>query len=141
MRNGFLHDRVLLAPLKGYFRRLGAVVHREQVVHHSGTTGFIDLFVEHGSNRIAIEAELTPNRVASDLAKARAADATVLLIVTPTAAVARAGLKRLSLASGRADRPRVFVLPLGLAIGWVEGCFPLFPDSFRHQETNQKGRP
>lgn len=139
MRNGFLHDRVLLLPLEACFLRQGAMVHREHHVRSSGKSGFIDLLVRRGNVRIAIEAELTPSRVRQDLEKAKAVAASALLIVTPNGSIAEAAAAMLepSVWGCEGDRSGwVWILPLGKAIAWAERCFLMFPDAFGHLESN-----
>ncbi len=140
MKNGFLHDRVLLAPLEACLLRQGATVRREHHVRWNGRAGFIDLFAQRGLARIAVEAELTPSRVVLDVAKAEAASASALLIVTPTASIARAmeaGLVR----HAHAKTSFVWILPVGRALAWAERCFLMFPDPFEARETTPEVTP
>lgn len=139
MRNGFLHDRVLLLPLEACFLRQGAIVRREHHVVFGGRSGFIDLLVQRGGVRIAVEAELTLSRVPRDVEKAKAVAASALLIVTPNGSVAEAAAAVLepSVRGGEGDRSGwVWILPLGRAIAWAERCFLMFPDAFGHPESN-----
>lgn len=137
MRNGFLHDAVLLDPIEFLLRQRGARVHREFRVSLSRSVGFIDLFAVLEGHTLACEAELTPRRVPADLAKARAAAASHLLIVTPTGRIAKAIKAGLL---GPNEALAIVVLPQGPAALWVEDCFPLFSRSIAPAITNQKGR-
>lgn len=136
MRNGFLHDAVLLAPIEALLRQRGARVYREHRVAVGHSVGFIDLFAILGACTLACEAELTPRRVPADLAKAGAAASSHLLIVTPTGKVAKAIRKRLA---DHGNPFEIVVLPQGPAVQWIGHCFPLFSGSIDPAITNQKG--
>lgn len=117
-RGGFLHGRVLLAPIEAWVDELGGVGYREFPTKPGRDAGFIDLWITTGTERIACEAELTADRVAGDVAKAKASNATLLLIVVPTAQVARSIRKRLkNLTAQTTDCGfDIWVLPLGVAL-------------------------
>ena len=125
MRGGFLHNHILLDPIESHFQKLGATTAREHLVASGSFTGFIDLFIEHGNQRIACEAELTPARIERDLEKAKLAEATLLLIVVPHRRIAQGVLRKLH----RLDKPRppagLWVLPLGPALQRLRHCLPL----------------
>ena len=117
MRGGFLHTSVLITSIENCFRGLGAEIHRESLVYMGNRIGFIDLVVVLGSLVIACEAELSADRVISDIAKAMSAEADLLLIVVPTTRVARAVRRRLAPAARiLKDAPPICVLPLGTAL-------------------------
>lgn len=91
MRGGFVHNRVLIAPVEAVLRELGASVRRESPVAVSSRyTGFVDILAICGKNRIVCEAELSADRVGLDLAKAAALKATLLLIIVPNRQVGQA---------------------------------------------------
>ncbi len=138
MQRAFVHERILLDPLEQHFRQVGATVKRESLVAYDGHSGFIDLFVQAASCRIAIEAELAPARVLNDLSKAVAVRATWLLVVTPTPAVAARCYRVLKPHIGNAPLARVCVLPVGMALRLVRVCFPLNSSAFPEQKANQE---
>jgi len=127
MRGGFLHNTALLNPIEAYLRRRGAQTCREYPVQNSITRGAIDLVATWNDAVIAIEAELTPDRVVRDVHKAHAIEADLLVIVVPTRRVAAAVIRRLRLNCNHArkDLP-VWVLPLGPALERLRRLFPLF---------------
>lgn len=112
MRGGFLHNIVLVDSLHKALSEQGARVYREYQVAPGRRSGFIDLVAVRGSEWIAIEAELTPDRIGWDMEKADAIGASLLLVVMPHGrAVSRA---RKSLAEGARVRTRI--LDLGHAL-------------------------
>lgn len=136
MRGGFLHNQVLLAPIEAYFRQVGAAVYPEHPV--PGAWGAVDLFVEYRHHRVAVEAELTPRRVQRDIEKARALNASVLLIVMPTNSLASQAKARL-VGAVRVPGMRIVIRPLGPALAWVERSFPMISDAIPTWKTDQKG--
>lgn len=96
MRGGFVHNRVLIAPVESAFRILGASVHREHPVGSGGCHGFVDLWVIYLACRIACEAEMSSDRVWRDMEKAILLKATLLLILVPKAGVAESVRSRLA---------------------------------------------
>ena len=74
MKNGAIHDRVLADPIIELLHELGARVHPEHFIRGVSKRGFIDVFAEVGNHRIAVEIELLPRRLSSDIWKARAAN-------------------------------------------------------------------
>lgn len=141
MRKAFLHERILLDPFEQHFRTVGAAVERESPVTYCGHPGFIDLLVQVGPCRIAIEGELTPTRLLNDLNKAIASQATWLLVVTPTPSIAARCLRVLRPNIGNSPIGRICVLPLGMALRQVRVCFPLNSTAFPAQKANQEGNP
>ena len=69
MRGRFLHNWILDAP-EEHFRSLGATTTREYQTRPGRGAGFIDLFVLLDPHRIAVEAELSADRVVNDVRKA-----------------------------------------------------------------------
>ena len=111
MRGKFLHNQILVSRLEEAFHNLGGTTRIEHRVGHR----FIDLFVEWEGWRFVIEVELTADRVANDVVKAVAAQADLLLIVSPNrraAAAVNRKLARLSVPSGLV----VWSLPFGPAL-------------------------
>ena len=87
MRGGYVHTDQLILPLETWLRLQGAGVHREYRIVMDGRVGWGDLLAIHGRLRLLVEAELTPDRVAGDLWKAEAVEATHLLIPVPNHSV------------------------------------------------------
>lgn len=124
MRGGFLHNQVLLDPVEDLLRQLGTTTHREYAVRVAGSIGFIDLVAEFDQHKIACEAELTPDRIAADLRKAEACEATLLLILVPHRRIAQRVQRALDQAEGTRPPGGVWVLPLGPAMARLRNCFP-----------------
>lgn len=134
MRGGYLHNDVILKRIETALRDRGASVVREQFVSIPNGNGYIDLFADVSGTRIAIEAELTTRRCMNDIAKAIAADAHELWIVTPNARTATA--VREFLASRTPDPVAtypVFVLTLGQALQELTNRFSLITASNAHR--------
>lgn len=81
MGRGWLHDHVLLGPFVAAALLMGFVARREFRVNVEGHLGVIDLLIERGDWRIAVEAERTVDRVLKDLRKAEAIHADLLVIL------------------------------------------------------------
>lgn len=137
MKGGFLHNEVLLAPLEGYFRGLGAPVHREHPAESGRSPRAVDLFVTWGTRRIVIEAELTARRVLDDVAKAELLNATLLLVVVPTARIAEAARGRIAQADLTRTSMAIWVLPLGPALERVRRCFPFSSNPIQDRITTR----
>ena len=125
MRGGFLHNEVLIASIEAYFLKLGVVVCREYPIAPGRDTGFVDLFVRCGDQRIVCEAELSASRVRRDVEKATVLRADYLFIVVPNERVARTARYRLGETMESSSGPRISVLPLGQALQQLRNCFPL----------------
>ena len=95
MRGGFPHNRILADRLERAALAAGATVDTEHRVALRQSVGFIDLLVVLDRRRIAIEVECSAHRVDKDVAKARAAQADLLLIVTPDSRIADACVRKL----------------------------------------------
>lgn len=120
---GLVHE-ALLAPIAEHFAALGALVSREHRVRTGRTAPVIDLYAEHQDLRIVVEAEMRPNRVVNDVAKAVEVAADLLFIVVPTTSIADAARQRLE--GIRASRKlRTWILPYGQALHRLRNCFPL----------------
>ena len=117
MRGGYLHNRGIAAELVAVLEQIGARVRTEYPAGPGRRAGSVDIYAELGELRLVCEVELGPRRVMNDVRKAEALAADVLLIVTPTAAEARAIRKRLR-TFGRSG-VMVQVLPMGLAIKYL----------------------
>lgn len=135
MRGGFVHNHVLLAPLEELFVAHGASVHREYLVTLKNGCGFMDSFVRFGCWRIACEAELCPKRVPNDMAKAIAAHAHWLLILTPRPQVATACARRLD-AKPIPHSLTICFLTVGTAREWFAQCLPLLTGANQFSKTN-----
>ena len=125
MRGGLLHNQVLLRPIEDLVVCRGATVRREAPTRPGRQAGFVDLFITYRSFRIACEAELTSARVNNDLQKAVALCADMLLIVVPTARVARAARAKLRRADCKYEGKGLTVLvkTLGQAIQQLNRTF------------------
>lgn len=118
---------------------------REYPTRKYGYDGYIDLLVDVsclGQTRVAIEAELTADRVGNDLIKGCAVEAGLLLIATPTVDVARACQRKILRlktnppapleaavsyfhGGGNAgNTPQILALPLGPALTQLRNKFP-----------------
>jgi len=143
MRGGFVHDHVILNTLEAEFRALGVNVSvSRQVPSRSGrTTGYIDLVVRLGAHVLAIEAEMSPARVANDLRKADEIGATSLWIVTANHNVARGGRRQLERLGVQEEDPKILCVTLGEARERVRQFFSLlFPAEGRKgKETANPG--
>jgi hypothetical protein len=126
MTGGYLHEGTLDA-LEEALEKQNAEVSRQVQSRVGAKTGFVDLVARLGSERFVIEVEMSPRRVANDLLKAAALEATWLWIVVPNHRVAgsvRAELRKLGV---REMQPWIRVLAFGQAIQGIVGCFSRFP--------------
>ena len=73
MRGGPIHN-LLLDLLEREFRARGAFIRREYPASVGGQRGYVDLFATFGSERIAVEAELSADRAGNDVRKAVAVE-------------------------------------------------------------------
>ena len=138
MRGDYLHNHVLLDPLERPCREHGAQVHREYNLDGE----FVDLLIEFDTGRVVVEAELSPDRVANDVAKAQRLGANVLLIVVPTWRIARAVKRKLA----RLDVPRpegliVHVDPLGVAVQRVTRMMSTCRSVNAHGQQTRRTEP
>ena len=127
MRGGFLHNDILLQPVAEYFRRLGAEVHEEYAVQPGRSTGYADLFILYGNQRIICEAELSAARIQNDYKKAAVLETTLLLIVVPNRTVLDSILRvtRSWKLDDSLQVPQVLILPLGQMLQRLTVLFPL----------------
>lgn len=123
MRGGFLHNTLLIQPFVDYFTQRSDQVLPEYQAGARPSDGAIDLLIVGDSFRLAIEAELTTQRMRQDLDKAQKAEATHLLILTPTSKLASMGRKLLSDHIIQYAPMQVQIFPLGPARHWVEQNF------------------
>ena len=137
MKNGHIHDQVLLHPVEQRFRVLGAEIAREYPVKVQGQRGFIDLHIKFPLWSLAGEAENTPRRVGWDIDKAIAAGTHGLIIMVPTWQVARACRRevRRKRAQGAVGSLWICVLTLGAFQQWFRINFHLFSSSFDKSKT------
>ena len=141
MKNGYIHNHISHAVERA-FRQAGGEVCREYSVDVCGRPGRIDLRVDFPLWPIACEVESDPRRVLWDIEKARAAAAKFLLILTPTASVARCCRDKI-LPCEEQDRLGplgVFVLPLGALPQWIKEYLPLISTSFALAKANPSGK-
>lgn len=103
------------------FQKHGAKVHQEFPVVLGNQTLFVDLLIWYCQDKIVCEAELSADRVCTDVEKAAALDATLLLIVVPQSRVAKSARRRIQ-RSRNLIVPQdmgISILPLGPALQWV----------------------
>lgn len=123
MRGGPFHNVTLLQPIEEFFREIGAVTFKEHPTPAGKGAGFIDLFVMLKDQVVACEIELTPTRAVRDLEKARLIGADLLVIVTPTIAVAQAISRKIDRARLTFQPEEVWILPLGPALEQLRNKF------------------
>ncbi len=124
MRGGYLHNVILIESVASEAISRGARTWREYAMTRGPRTGYMDLLIEFGTYRIAVEAELTPKRVANDVAKAIGLGVQELWIVVPDAQIARAVHRRLNRVTGHKGELQVFVLTQGQAKQRIMNSFP-----------------
>jgi len=112
MREGHFIHRYILDSIQHIAQTLGATTTREYQD--------IDLFIEQGSKRIAVECERTSKRIESDCKKCKnkCVEATHLIILVPNYVVAEAvkrKLERLGI-NPKTHDPRIDVLVLPQAV-------------------------
>lgn len=146
-RGGFLHNRILLAPVAELLSDFGARVRFEYPVRRDGCTiGYIDLFAIVEDRRIAVEVECSTQRLGNDIRKVQVVGVDLLLIVMPNRKLARKAGNILKTQGDQKDQFEFFetwILPLGLAITrlttWCQlMTFSLATRSLSHQP--QKNR-
>ena len=144
MRGGFLHNTLLVAGIETMLWPIATSIIREFPVRLPGdAVGAIDLFAIIGAHRIAVEVELTADRVPGDMAKAHSANANELLLIAPNA-VARGALQRRvrRLTARTPPRLSVHVLTLPLARQYFETCFPFISTPIPTKNNNAaSGQP
>lgn len=117
---GFLHQRLILRPIETLCQSKHAAIRREHPVQVDSRLCFLDLTVSFGSWLVAIEAETGVRRLRSDIEKAVAIKADLLLIVVANWRIAEASRKRLVKLYGRVPLSDnllpVLVLPVGPAL-------------------------
>ena len=118
IRGGYLHNELLVRPVERLLRSTGARVRVEHSVRKGRDTGYVDVYACWPTRSLAVEAELTPSRVDNDVVKAIQLGVDLLVIVTPTAPIARSARRRLGMTSARQRRNglEVWVYPLGPAL-------------------------
>lgn len=122
MRGTYLHNRVLVGQIAQLLRNRRVTVSTE---HHIGPgLGFADLVAQRDGVRLLIEVERSPARVGNDIAKAVAARAPFLFIVTPDARIARACSRRIARLGPTPSSLTVHVFPFGTALLKLQEVFP-----------------
>ena len=116
MRGNSYEHRTTIEMLEQRALQFGARVQRERSVWLGSSHGYTDLSVSLQSVRADIEAENDARRVANDVRKAIASQATHLFIVAPTAAVARTCACKLGGLAIPSGGPVVRVCTLGTAL-------------------------
>lgn len=125
MRGGFIHNEVIINPLRRLLQAGGADTMVECPVRVNGSTRAIDLVAELADRRIVIEAECSAKRIESDLEKAMSLDADELWIVVPNDRV-KAAVDRKLRCLGISRNAGLFVLTLPQAVKRVTDCFSFF---------------
>ena len=141
MRGSFLHNKILLDPPERYLRELGASVWREFPTGPGRDAGFVDLFAQYRSLRIAVEAETTSSaRLVKDVAKAVTLNADVLFIIVPNRRVAKAAKIKLAafLEDGASKSVTICCEPQGVAMTRLTNICSLMtalnvPQSLSHE--------
>lgn len=119
-KGGFVHNQLILKPLRQAFESLGARVHCEHRVGARCESGYLDLLVVLGPVVIAIEAEMSDRRILNDLRKFSAVGADELWIIAPRQRVAASIRRRLQELPAAISAMPVRVLTLGQAIDHIE---------------------
>jgi hypothetical protein len=138
MRGGFIHNEIIIAALATAFESRSWSTDFETPVRLADGRGFVDLTAERDGHCIAVEAELSPTRIARDLEKAEALRANELWIVTPNARVRSAVRRSLFCADSPGQRARVFVLTQGQALSRVMKSLPLFAAAVSLRQTSKE---
>ena len=121
MNGGYVHEDVLLRPLEQAFRHRGISVFRQVPSRPGRGARYVDLLADLGHARLAIEAEMTPRRVASDLQKAAELEAW-LWIVVPNRSVREAVQRSLRKQHVPQREPWICVLTLPQALQRITDC-------------------
>lgn len=119
-KGGFVHNQLILKPLRQAFESLGADVQCEHRVGASRASGYLDLLVVLGHHAIAIEAEMSDRRIVNDLRKSSAIGADELWIIAPRPRVAASIRRRLQELPVDLTAMPVRVLTLGQAMDHIE---------------------
>ena len=122
-QGGYLTRYCLIAPVAKTARDLSATVFPEYTVRLNQTVGYVDLRIDLGPVRIAVEAELETKRLENDVLKAIALPAHLLLIVVPNWTTCKAARKAMARILERRRRsgltaptdPVILILPVGPA--------------------------
>lgn len=123
MRGASFCHRFMIESITHFARQRGAHVELEQAIWLGRSYGYTDAFIQRGDLRIAVEAELSARRVGNDVRKALTLHATHLLIVTPTARMARECERELARYSMPAAGPKALVCTLGMALHRLSSLF------------------
>lgn len=95
MRGGFLHNEVLIGPLRREAQRHGLQSATEAPVRLADQICYVDLLLNLEGKCIAVEAECSTRRVRRDIEKAAAFSADELWIIVPHVGLAKAVLRAL----------------------------------------------
>jgi hypothetical protein len=147
-QGGFLTRQCLIAPIANVGLELDATIFPEHTVKLAQTVGFIDLRIDLGPLRIAVEAELNPNfrHLQNDLCKALALPAHLLLVDVPNWQTCRTGRKAMArlLEQSRKNglpadlEPAILILPVGPAIQQLRQLKDLVTRSLSDGSQNHK---
>lgn len=121
MKGGPIHEQ-MLDRLERVSSEMNAQVSRQVPVQMGTKMGYVDLTVQQGTVRLAIEAEMSPWRVTEDLNKAAAVGAW-LWIVTPNSRVTAAVRAQLRKLGVRERSPWICALSLGQAVERLRNFF------------------
>ena len=138
LKGGYVHNIVLLDPIERSAQQLGAECNCEAKIRIGERTLYGDLLIELASERVLVEAELSPKRIVNDLAKAEAFRVRELWLVVPNPVVGQAVRRRLQQLSTLPGPFRVFVLSLPQALERLANCFALNSWSIVGKERKRK---
>jgi len=137
MKGGYVHNRLLLAPVDRRARELGARVDHEVAINVGDRVLFGDLVINLGSRRILVEAEMSSRRIPKDVAKASALEGCELWILVPNPRVAASVRRKLERSHVRME-PRIFVFSLPQALQRLGDLFHLNFGSNEGEKTEEK---
>ncbi|MCC6970884.1 MAG: hypothetical protein IT434_11765 [Phycisphaerales bacterium] len=126
MRGGFIHNKILLAPIRADCRAANIRLREEVPAGQGRRAGHVDLVLGDGQFQIAVEAECSPKRVSQDVLKAGALGVVELWIVVPTPAIRRGAIAGLGSCCCCVPTLSVFVFSLLQARQRLAVCLPLF---------------
>ena len=127
MKGKYLHSSIIAALLLKALRLRGYHARTEYPVRQGPHQPAVDIYFHAARLAIAIEIELTLARIRNDLAKAKALNAGVFLIVLPDARTARAAKSRVVRLRKAMELEGVTiqVMHLGTALQWIANNCPV----------------
>jgi len=128
-----IHNILLAEPIEKKALQLGAKVEQEFPIRVGSKTYFGDLFIQHCSQRILIEIEMSEKRIANDLIKAEALNSE-LWIVVPNKRVAQSVSRKLSKLSNSTEKNRKFIFYFSQAIQRLEDISGLITNPMKNKK-------